>query len=74
MSIMRYVMPLKGASTTKGEACTAASRVLVQKGVAEAFTNQLAQGVRALKAGAGNDPATHVGPVVTKVQQSKVLD
>jgi hypothetical protein len=42
--------------------------------VAEAFTQQLAAGVRALKVGAGNDPATHVGPVVTKAQQSKVLN
>jgi acyl-CoA reductase-like NAD-dependent aldehyde dehydrogenase len=65
---------LEGGFYNKGEACTASSRVLVQKGVAEAFTNQLAQGVRALKVGAGNDPATHVGPVVTKVQQKKILD
>ncbi len=65
---------LEGGFYNKGEACTATSRVLVQKGVAEAFTNQLAAGVNALRVGAGNDVATHVGPVVTKAQQSKVLE
>jgi acyl-CoA reductase-like NAD-dependent aldehyde dehydrogenase len=65
---------LEGGFYNKGEACTAASRVLVQRGIADAFTNRLAQGVNALKAGAGNDPTTQVGPVVTKVQQSKVLE
>jgi acyl-CoA reductase-like NAD-dependent aldehyde dehydrogenase len=65
---------LEGGYYNKGEACTAASRVLVQRGVAETFTSRLAEAVRALKVGAGNDSATHVGPVVTKIQQSKVLD
>jgi len=41
--------------------------------VADAFVNQLATGVKALKVGADNDPATHVGPAVSKEQQSKVL-
>jgi acyl-CoA reductase-like NAD-dependent aldehyde dehydrogenase len=40
---------LEGGFYNKGEACTATSRVLVQKGVAEAFTNQLAAGVNALR-------------------------
>jgi acyl-CoA reductase-like NAD-dependent aldehyde dehydrogenase len=65
---------LEGGFYNKGEACTAASRVVVQKGVAEAFTNQLGAGVRKLKVGAGNDPSTHVGPAVSKAQQSKVLE
>jgi acyl-CoA reductase-like NAD-dependent aldehyde dehydrogenase len=63
---------LEGGYFNKGEACTAASRVLVQRGVAEEFTNRLAAAVSKLKVGAGDDPATHVGPVVTKVQQGKV--
>jgi acyl-CoA reductase-like NAD-dependent aldehyde dehydrogenase len=65
---------LEGGFYNKGEACTAASRVLVQKGVAERFTKQLAIGVNALNVGAGNDPRTHVGPAVTKAQQEKVLE
>ena len=64
---------LEGGFYNKGEACTAASRILVDKRVAEAFTNRLSEGVRALKVGAGNDPTTHVGPVVSKAQQERVL-
>ena len=63
---------LEGGYFNKGEACTAASRVLVQKGVAEEFTSRLATAVSKLKVGAGDDPATHVGPVVSKAQQTKV--
>jgi acyl-CoA reductase-like NAD-dependent aldehyde dehydrogenase len=63
---------LEGGYFNKGEACTAASRVLVQKGVAKEFTSRLAAAVSKLKVGAGNDPATHVGPVVSKAQQTKV--
>ena len=65
---------LEGGYFNKGEACTAASRVLVQRGVHDAFVARLAAGVRALKVGDGTDPVTHVGPVVTAAQQTKVLD
>jgi acyl-CoA reductase-like NAD-dependent aldehyde dehydrogenase len=65
---------LEGGYYNKGEACTATSRILVQRGVGETFTSRLAEAVKALKVGAGNDPATHIGPVVSKAQQSKVLD
>jgi acyl-CoA reductase-like NAD-dependent aldehyde dehydrogenase len=63
---------LEGGYYNKGEACTAASRIVVQREVADALTSRLAAGVASLKVGAGNDPATHVGPVVTKAQQEKV--
>lgn len=65
---------LEGGYFNKGEACTASSRVLVQRGVHDAFVERLAAGVRALKVGSGADPATHVGPVVTRAQQERVLD
>jgi len=65
---------LEAGYFNKGEACTAASRVLVQRGVHDAFVERLSAGVRALKVGDGADPSTHVGPLVTKAQQQKVLD
>lgn len=65
---------LEGAFFNKGEACTAASRLLVQRGVHDAFVERLAAGVRALRVGDGADPRTHIGPVVTKVQQKSVLE
>ncbi len=65
---------LEGAFYNKGEACTAASRILVERSIHDAFVERLAAGVRKLKVGDGADPTTHVGPVITKVQQQKVLE
>lgn len=64
---------LDGGFFNKGEACTATSRLLVQKGVYERFCEKLADGVRRLKVGDGMDAATHVGPQVTKTQQQNSL-
>jgi acyl-CoA reductase-like NAD-dependent aldehyde dehydrogenase len=64
---------LEGASTTRGEACTATSRILVQAGVYDAFAARLTEAVGKLKVGRGTDQAVHVGPVVTKTQQQRVL-
>ena len=65
---------LEGGFFNKGEACTAASRLLVQRGIHDEFVKRLSAGVRALKTGNGADPATHVGPCVTRAQQQRVLD
>jgi acyl-CoA reductase-like NAD-dependent aldehyde dehydrogenase len=65
---------LDGGYFNQGEACTAASRMLVQRGVYEAFVTKLAGGVRRLKVGHGADAATHVGPLVTGAHQQRVLD
>lgn len=65
---------LEGGYFNKGEACTAASRVIVQRGIHDTFVERLSAGVRALKTGSGADPTTHVGPLVTRAQQQKVLD
>ena len=63
---------LDGGFYNKGEACTAASRILVQRGIHDEFVRRHAAGVRALKVGNGADPATAVGPVVSKHQQEIV--
>ncbi|HSS24927.1 MAG TPA: aldehyde dehydrogenase family protein [Mycobacterium sp.] len=65
---------LDGGFYNKGEACTAASRVLVHRDVHDAFVSKLAAAVNALQVGNGADPATHIGTVVTKAQQQKVLE
>ncbi len=65
---------LEGGYFNKGEACTASSRLLVQRGIHDTFLERLSAGVRALKTGSGADPATHVGPCVSRAQQQKVLD
>jgi acyl-CoA reductase-like NAD-dependent aldehyde dehydrogenase len=63
----------EGGFYNKGEACTATSRILVQDGIYDRFVAQLAAAVRKLKVGRGTDPAVHVGPVVSRLQQDRVL-
>ena len=62
---------LEGAFFNKGEACTASSRLLVQRGIYDRFVEKLAAGVKQIKAGNGLDPKTHVGPQVSKAQQKR---
>jgi acyl-CoA reductase-like NAD-dependent aldehyde dehydrogenase len=64
---------IDGAFFNQGEACTAASRILVQQPVYDEFVRRMAAAVAKLKVGDGLDPETHVGPLVTREQQQKVL-
>lgn len=63
---------LEGAFFNKGEACTATSRLLIQKGVYDKFVDKLAAGVKKLKAGDGMHPDTHVGPQVSRAQCKRI--
>jgi acyl-CoA reductase-like NAD-dependent aldehyde dehydrogenase len=63
----------EGGFYNKGEACTATSRILVQDAIYDHFVEQLAVAVTKLKVGRGTNPAVHVGPVVTRTQQQRVL-
>ncbi|KAF3058461.1 Aldehyde dehydrogenase [Daldinia childiae] len=65
---------LEGAFFNKGEACTASSRILVQRGIYDKFVEKLAVGVKKIKMGNGLDPTTHVGPQISKVAQQRLLD
>ena len=69
-------LALKGAVWsafgTSGQRCTAASRLIVQKTLAPAFTDRLVAAARALRLGDGLDPATDVGPVVNRKQLESV--
>jgi betaine-aldehyde dehydrogenase len=63
-----------GGFFNQGEACTAASRVLVQDTIYAEFAAKLAAAAGRLRVGDGADPATDVGPLVTRAQQKRVLD
>ena len=63
-----------GGFFNQGEACTAASRVLVQREVHDEFVARLGAAVQRLRVGDGADPRTHVGPLVTRAQQGRVLE
>lgn len=64
---------LEGAFFNKGEACTAASRILVEQSIYDQFVERLATGVRKIVVGNGMEKSTHVGPCVSKAQQERVL-
>jgi acyl-CoA reductase-like NAD-dependent aldehyde dehydrogenase len=55
----------------QGEAYTAASRILVQAGIYNAFAAKLAGAVKRLKVGSGLDEGTNVGSLVTREQQRR---
>lgn len=66
---------LEGGFFNKGKACTATSRMLVQRGTMyDGFVERLAAGVRRIKVGDGMDPGTHVGPQVSRAQQARLLE
>ncbi|GAA4679468.1 NAD-dependent succinate-semialdehyde dehydrogenase [Pseudonocardia yuanmonensis] len=57
-----------------GEACTAANRFYVQRGVAEEFAAKLAERMGALKVGRGTEEGVQVGPLVDAKGRAKVVD
>ena len=52
----------------QGQVCMAASRVLVDRAVADEFTEKFVAKVKTLKAGDPRDPATVIGPVINSSQ------
>lgn len=65
---------LWGAFGTTGQRCTATSRVIVQKGVAKQFLDQLVSRVKTLKVGDGLNESTQMGPCVNQAQLNTVLE
>ncbi|HYM60270.1 MAG TPA: aldehyde dehydrogenase family protein [Thermoanaerobaculia bacterium] len=59
---------LWGAFGTAGQRCTAASRIVVQKGVHDQFVEKLAKRASALRIGYGLDPSVDMGPNVSASQ------
>ena len=56
-----------------GERCTSGSRVLVQRGIYDQFTQRLAQRAAAVRLGDPFDPATEIGPLIHPDHSAKVL-
>jgi acyl-CoA reductase-like NAD-dependent aldehyde dehydrogenase len=65
---------LEAGFFNQGEACSAASRMLVEATVYEEVVARYAKAVAGLRVGPGLDPATHIGPAVTEAHQQRVLD
>src|SRR5580704_1612918 len=56
-----------------GEACTSANRFLVQRGIADAFGNRLAETMGALRVGPGLAEGTQLGPLINAAGRDKVM-
>ncbi len=58
----------------QGEICSAGSRLFIEEGIFEMFTSRLAEMAKSVRLGHGLDPETKMGPLVSKEQQSRVLE
>ena len=69
---------LTGAMQAKmrngGEACTAANRFIVQRGIAERFAQGLAERMGSLKLGAGYEAATALGPMINAKARERITE
>jgi succinate-semialdehyde dehydrogenase/glutarate-semialdehyde dehydrogenase len=69
-------MAVKGAIASKyrnaGQTCVCANRILVQDGVYDAFTKQLAESAGAMKVADGFEPGAVIGPLIDMKAVEKV--
>ncbi len=63
---------LWAAFGTTGQRCTAASRLIVQKGIAGKVKESLVERTKKLKLGDGLDPKVEVGPVINKAALDRI--
>ncbi len=63
---------LWGGFGTSGQRCTAASRIIVQKGILAGFLKLFVEQTRKLQIGNGLDPGVQIGPLVNAAQLEKV--
>jgi len=63
---------LWAAFGTSGQRCTAASRLIVQKGIAPKVKEALVARTKELRLGDGLDPKVDVGPVINKVALERI--
>jgi acyl-CoA reductase-like NAD-dependent aldehyde dehydrogenase len=62
------------AFSSSGQICTAGSRLLLERSIADEFLSKLADRVDAMRVGDGLDPSTDIAPVVSRSQQRAILD
>ena len=74
-SRLEDVVPLSMLASyyNTGQICTAGSRVLVDRRIADDFIEAFVARSRNLRVGPSSDPETQIGPVVSKVQLERVL-
>lgn len=65
---------LWGAFGTTGQRCTATSRLILHRAIAEAFLERLCERTRALHIGNGLDETVQVGPIINERQLQRIED
>lgn len=63
---------LWAAFGTSGQRCTAASRLIVQKGIASKVKESLVERTKQLRLGDGLDPKVEIGPVINKASLERI--
>lgn len=63
-----------GIFAATGQSCVAGSRLIVERGIKDAFLARLKEKAEAVKIGAPLDMATEVGPLATERQRTHVAD
>ncbi|MBA3947227.1 MAG: aldehyde dehydrogenase family protein [Herpetosiphonaceae bacterium] len=63
-----------GAFGTTGQRCTATSRLIVQRGIAQEFTHRVVERAQGLRVGNGLDTDAQVGPIINQRQMERVLN
>jgi aldehyde dehydrogenase (NAD+) len=63
---------LWAAFGTSGQRCTAASRLIIQKGIANKVKESLVERTKTLKLGNGLEETVQIGPVINKVALSRI--
>lgn len=58
----------------QGEVCSAGSRLLLERGMADSFLPKLAVAAEKIVVGSGMDESTEMGPLISRAHQKKVLD
>lgn len=64
---------LFGAFASTGQRCTATSRVIIERSIADKFAAMLAERASAFKVGDGLEPGVQMGPSVDEIQMNSVL-
>ncbi|MDI2036277.1 aldehyde dehydrogenase family protein [Paenarthrobacter nitroguajacolicus] len=64
---------IQGFTLNSGQACEAGTRVYVHKDIYDEFNAALAEQVRALTIGPGNDPDSDITPLVSEEQLERVM-
>lgn len=67
-------LTVQGAMLSTGQKCTATSRAIVVRDVADAYREALAARVRSLKVGDGMKPDVYLGPLVSADAEKTVLE